>query len=477
MLSKMVLAVKNLQLQKQLEEQIMLTDTQVEGIDHKKNVWYQVVQSCADIIIISDKLIPEPIESGVAILHALPEIPTLMILHESNSAEIQASYVTAGADSVLFSGIALGSLINAIEATAESRRQVLQHERFDQRGKIKPKITDFASSSEAMQIFMNEVQMVAPSDSLLLITGETGVGKEHLAKVIHAESPRATGPFVAVNTAALPEQLLESELFGHKQGAFTGATRSHRGAFEQAHGGTIFLDEIGEMPIHLQAKLLRVLQEYEIQPIGAEKPTWVDVRVLVATNRDLEEEVAKGNFRMDLYYRLSVVRLQIPCLRDRREDIPTLARRFVMQLKHKIGKDVSHISESAMSALCRYDWPGNIRELMNVIERSMLLCRDSEITMENLPNVFHYEKNDPGGQDRGYFSPENWKEKNLAEVKEDILGEVEKLYLEMALKTTQGKIKSTAKLAGITSRSLYSKMKKYGLHKELFKKEGKHKKQ
>ncbi len=470
MLTRMVLAVKDLQLQKQLEEQITVADIQIECVDHKKNVWQQVVQSCADIIVISDKLIPEPIESGIAVLHELPEIPTSIILHENNSAEIQASYITAGADSVLFSGIALQSLINAIEATVESRRQVIMHERFDRRGKIKPKISDFTSTSEVMQMFMNEVQMVAPSDSLLLITGETGVGKEHLAKVVHAESPRATGPFVAVNTAALPEQLLESELFGHKQGAFTGATRSHRGAFEQAHGGTIFLDEIGEISLHLQAKLLRVLQEYEIQPIGAEKPTWVDVRVLAATNRNLEEEVAKGNFRKDLYYRLSVVHLQIPCLRERREDIPNLARRFVMQFKHKIGRDVSHISESAMSALCRYDWPGNIRELMNVIERSMLLCRGSEITVENLPNVFHYEQDHTVGQDGIQNNPQSWQGKSLGAVKESVLEEVEKRYLQMVLEETNGSMKKAAHLAGITSRSLYSKMKKHSLYKETFKK-------
>jgi len=466
----MVLAVKDLQLQRRLEEQIMLADIQVEVVDQEKNVWQQVVESCADIIVISDKLIPEPIESGIAMLNELPEIPTSVILGETNSAEVQATYIAAGADSVLFSGIALQSLINAIEATAESRRQAVQHERFDHRGKVKAKLSDFASNSEVMQIFMNDVQMVAPSDSLLLITGETGVGKEHLAKVIHAESPRVAGPYVVVNIAALPEQLLESELFGHKQGAFTGATRLHRGAFEQAHGGTIFLDEIGEMPLHLQAKLLRVLQEYEIRPIGAEKPTWVDVRVIAATNRDLEEEVAKGNFRKDLYYRLSVVRLQIPSLRYRREDIPNLARRFVMQFKHKIGRDVRQISESAMSALCRYDWPGNIRELMNVIERSMLLCRSSDITVENLPNVFQYEDTVLDEENGVQHAPQSWRGKSLGEVKEGILEEVEKLYLQMVLKTTHGRLKDASQVAGITSRSLYSKMKKHGLHKETFKK-------
>ena len=204
--------------------------------------------------------------------------------------------MAAGADVVLYSGISEKSLAEAIERTLESRRQLHQIDRFDRKGSSRPRIDDFISDSGKMQMFMDEVHQIIPSSSVLLITGETGVGKEHLAKAIHAESPRSAGPFIAVNTAALPEQLLESELFGHEQGAFTGAVRSRRGAFELAHGGTIFLDEIGEMPLHLQTKLLRVLQDYEVQPVGSEAPIWVDVRIIAASNRNLEEEVAAGNF-------------------------------------------------------------------------------------------------------------------------------------------------------------------------------------
>ena len=469
MLTRMVLALKDLKLQQQLEDKITIADMEVECLGRLPDAWHQVVQSCADIIIISDGLIPPPVDAGIGMLSRLPEGPTTVVLHDVNSAELQAGYIAAGAHGALFSGVSLQRLISAIEATVEARRQVMQLDRHDRRGKIKPKIADFTTNSETMQLFMNEVQQVASSDSLLMIMGETGVGKEHLAKVIHAESPRAAGPFVAVNTAALPEQLLESELFGHKQGAFTGATRSRRGAFEQAHGGTIFLDEIGEMPLHLQAKLLRVLQEYEIRPIGAEKASWVDVRVIAATNRDLEEEVAKGSFRKDLYYRLSVVRLDIPPLRLRREDIPNLARRFVMDFKRKIGRDVRQISEQAMTALCRYDWPGNIRELMNVIERSMLLCRTGEITMENLPSVFHSGVVDTGRQSREPQVQDSWQGRRLSEVIAEVQETTEKLYLRMVLQRTNGRISAAADIAGITSRSLYTKMKKYGLRKETFK--------
>lgn len=471
MLTRLIFALKDIGLQKLLEEKISMADVQIESFGHKKNPWQKVVQSCGDIIVISDLLIPQPVESGIYMLNNLPENPTTVILHDVDSAEKQAQLVAAGADVVLYSGISLKSLTEAIEATLESRRLFFQLERFDHRGLAKPKITDLISNSEVMRIFMNEVQQVAPSDSLLLITGETGVGKEHLAKVIHAESPRAAGPFVAVNTAALPEQLLESELFGHKQGAFTGATRSRRGAFEQAHGGTIFLDEIGEMPLHLQAKLLRVLQDYEIRPVGAEKSTWVDVRVIAATNRDLEDEVAKGNFRKDLFYRLSVVTLRIPSLRYRREDIPSLARRFIMNFKHKIGRDVRQISEPTMKALCRYDWPGNIRELMNVIERSMLLCKTDEISLQDLPSVFHTEEyfslSQPNGEKT---APSSWKGKTLAEVQQEVMDEVEELYLRMVLSKSQGRINKAAQLSGLNPRGLYNKMKRLGLCKEEFKK-------
>lgn len=469
MLIRMVLALSDKKKEDALEQSIAITDIEVEGVGHHADSWQRVVQSCADIIVISESVFPGSVESGIGLLTTLPEGPATVIIHDDNSADIQASFIAAGAHSALYSGISERRLVGALEATVESRRQLMHFEWNERRKKQTPKISDFISENDVMQLFMREVQQVAASDSLLLITGETGVGKEHLAKVIHSESPRNGGPFVAVNTAALPEQLLESELFGHKRGAFTGATRSRRGAFEQAHGGTIFLDEIGEMPLHLQTKLLRVLQDFEIQPVGAEKSSWVDVRVIAATNRNLEEAVESGIFRKDLYYRLTVVCLQIPPLRTRKEDIPHLARRFVTHFKHKIGRDVRHISGSAMAALCRYDWPGNVRELMNVIERSMLLCSTSEIRDEDLPTVFQEIDNTSRQDPRDYRLPKNWTEKSLVEVVSYVTEETEKLYLEMVLEQTNGRIRQSAERAGITSRSLYSKMRKYGIKKENFK--------
>lgn len=475
MRTRLIIALNDPELQNNLAEVLSAQDTQVECCGHGANPWQSVVQSCGDILIIEDCFVAKPLDSGIATLKALPENPKVVIVHSEDSPERQARFIAAGADVVLFSGISFRNFAEAIEATLESRRQYVQHERFERRGMRKPIISDFITKSEVMQLFMNEAMQVAPSNSLLLLLGETGVGKEHLAKVIHAESPRSAGPFVAVNAAALPEQLLESELFGHKQGAFTGATRSRRGAFEQAHSGTLFLDEVGEMPLHLQAKLLRVLQDFEIRPLGAEKPIWVDVRVITATNKDLEKEVERGVFRKDLYYRLSVVALKIPPLRQRREDIPGLARRCLAGLRHQIGRDVNHISDDAMQALCRYDWPGNVRELMNVIERSILLCKSDEVSLQDLPEVFHsgsdLEKRVPRIAD--FRQNLLWQNKTLQEVKIEAMAEVERNYLALVLKKTRGHLGEAAGIAGVSQKSLYNMMKRAGLTKEEFKKKKK----
>ena len=371
---------------------------------------------------------------------------------------------------VLYTGISKKSLAEAIETTVESRQQFVQKMRAMRRGVANPKLTDFTSKSQSMQMFMNEVMQVIPSDSPILIFGETGVGKEHLAKVIHNESPRSAGPFITVNAAAVPEQLLESELFGHEQGAFTGAIRYRRGTFELAHEGTIFLDEIGELPFNLQAKLLRVLQDYEVKPVGGEKPFWMDVRVIAATNKDLEKETQQGNFRRDLYYRLSVLMLTIPPLRLRVEDISAMTRKFIAEFRHKIGRDVNRISDPALKALQGYDWPGNVRELMNVVERAMLLCKTDEINIRDLPANF---SNGISPIERirrdATFDISSWKDKTLPEVQKDMTDQVERLYIQMVLKKTQGRVGQAAQIADIHPRGLYNKMKKYNIRKEDFK--------
>jgi DNA-binding NtrC family response regulator len=274
----------------------------------------------------------------------------------------------------------------------------------------------------------------------------------------------------------LPETLIESELFGHEEGAFTGATRARRGAFELAHRGTIFLDEIGEMPPSLQVKLLHALQDYEVKPVGGERPVPVDVRIVVATNRDLRADIEANRFREDLFYRINVITLQIPPLRERQEDIPVLAQSYVAEISRRIGKDVKKLSAEALRALSRYSWPGNVRELINVIERAVLLCDGSSIAAKDLP----IELANAGIRRSGPIStlPETrlgltfhggWLDKPLREFRSKMVNEAEKAYLAGLLRQTHGRIGETAKRAGIEPRSLHGKMKKHGLRKEDFK--------
>jgi DNA-binding NtrC family response regulator len=473
MLLRFVIATANEGLRKKFEKKFDAHDLQVVTVGAGQAAFQNVVRSCGDIIVIDADIVPKPLESSLAMINSLPEAPTTVVLHEDDSPDDHAMLVAAGADVVLYSKLTSGRLIEALETTVESRRQFQIKNRFERLGSVGPRISDFVSRSEAMQIFIEEVRSVIPSDSTLLILGETGVGKEHLARAIHSESPRSPGPLVTVNTAALPDQLLESELFGHEQGAFTGAIRSRRGAFEMAHGGTLFLDEIGDLPLHLQAKLLRVLQDYEVRPVGSESSVFVDVRIIAATNSDLEREVLDGQFRRDLFYRLSVVTLTVPPLRQRREDISDLVELFIERNRLRIGREVTGLDDETLDALCTYDWPGTIRELMNVIERAMLLCKTEYICMRDLPHVFHkYSGTVPAAPQERSYLPDSWSNMTLPEAKGEMIERLERDYLTMVLKESHGRIDRAARRAGIHPRGLYDKMKQYGLRKEDFKADG-----
>lgn len=246
---------------------------------------------------------------------------------------------------------------------------------------------EIIGSSGAMRELMELVFKVADTDSTALITGETGTGKELIGRAIHDASRRSNRVFSAVNSAAFPETLLESELFGHRRGAFTGASSNSKGLFEHADKGTVFLDEVAEMPLSMQAKLLRFLQTGEIRPIGGEMTRYVDVRLVTATNKDLETEVAEGRFREDLYYRLAVIPVHVPPLRERRDDIRELAQHFLGRMSAKTGNAVHQIDDAAIASLISHQWPGNVRELENVIERAVALCRGQHITVEDLPQT------------------------------------------------------------------------------------------
>lgn len=470
MLIRVGLAVKDRNIQKYLAQKLSDPDIRLESFGRERTAWQKLLRSGCDVIVVGESLIPRPTDVGITILNQLPESPTTVVIHDTDSSEQHALLAAAGADVVLYAGVSRKSLSEAIETTLESRRQFIQKRRMIRRGFTEPKISDFVSESQVMQIFMEEVQQVIASDSPILLLGETGVGKEHLAKAIHAESPRSAGPFISVNTAAMPEQLLESELFGHEQGAFTGAVRCRRGAFELAHGGTIFLDEIGEMPVYMQTKLLQVLQNYEVRPIGGENTIWVDVRVIAATSRNLEEEIAQKGFRQDLYFRLSVLTLKIPPLRDRKEDIPAMVRRFLALFRHKIGREVNGVSDESLLALMQYGWPGNIRELMNVIERAILLCKTDELGIDDLPTMFQRNGSVAGSMlPLKDLADTEWLNKPLQQIQKEVLNQVERRYLELALEKTGGRVGRAAQIAGIHPRGLYNKMKRLNLRKEDFK--------
>lgn len=307
-------------------------------------------------------------------------------------------------------------------------------------------------NSPVMLNLLETIAQVAPTEATVLISGESGTGKEQIAGAIHYNSSRRDKAFIKVNCAAITETLLESELFGHEKGSFTGADRRKDGKFLQANGGSLFLDEIGEMPLAMQAKLLRVLQEKELTRVGGEQVIKVDVRVITATNKNLQEMVAAGTFREDLFYRLNVVMLNVPALRSRSDDIPILAQHFLALFSDKNNKEIKGFTPGAMQYLVSYHWPGNVRELMNTIERGVVLCRNDHLGEPD----FTLTGSNPAPQ-----TAEPSPETGQAEIAP--LEEVEKSAILRALEITEGNKSETARKLGITRRTLHQKLKKYGV--------------
>jgi len=308
---------------------------------------------------------------------------------------------------------------------------------------------DIISKNSKMQEIFQLVQEISSLKSTVLIQGASGTGKELIARAIHYSGDRASRPFIGVSCAALAETLLESELFGHEKGSFTGAVSQKKGKFEMADGGTIFLDEIGDISPKLQVDLLRVLQERTFYRVGGTGELKVDVRVIAATNRDLAEAVKAGTFRDDLYYRLNVINIHIPPLRERREDIPLLVRSFIERLSHELGKNIDDISESGLKLLMDYDWAGNVRELENAVERAMVTCKNKVLTDED----FGFLGTD-GSSRQSWGVPDNM-----------TIEEVERQVIEATIKRTSGNIKEAASVLGIDRSTLYEKLKKYEIER------------
>lgn len=311
---------------------------------------------------------------------------------------------------------------------------------------------EMVGKSKAMQAVFNLALKVARFDTTVLITGESGTGKELVARAVHENSDRADMPLIPVNCGGIPENLLESEFFGYKKGAFTGADRNKKGLFEEADKGTIFLDEIGELPLSLQVKLLRVLQESEIRPVGDSKTKQVDVRVIAATAKNLEESVREGLFRQDLYYRLNVITIRIPPLRERAEDIPLLSHHFLGKFEKRLGKTIQRIAPEAMNYLLRYQWPGNVRELENAIERAMVLTDQNFLGLESFPQDI--DSSPECGNISGLYTGFSLKEAQKI---------LEKNLITRALVETNGNRTHASRLLEISHPSLLSKIKSYNI--------------
>jgi two-component system response regulator HydG len=330
-----------------------------------------------------------------------------------------------------------------IRTVRELRRQL--DEKFGFEGVV--------GNSPKMEKVLQHLRAYAPTTASVLILGENGTGKELVARALHANSPRRNKPFVAMNCAALNENLLDDEMFGHEEGAFTGAKAARKGRFEYAHTGTLFLDEIGDMPLSLQAKLLRVLENGEVVRIGANTPIRVDVRIIAATNKDLQQEVKAGRFRQDLFFRLQVGVIRLPALRERKEDIPLLGAHFLKELSKRHGKPIPRVAPAVWKAFESYDWPGNVRELKNLLENMLLLDLDGQLTLEDIPDDYTtqfsavtFSNASSGGADSLIGKP---------------LEEVERYYILKALELTQGNREEAARRLGIGERTLYRKLQQW----------------
>ncbi len=402
-------------------------------------------------VVISD--IKMPGMDGIQLLQALkkqdPTLPVvLMTAYASQQSAIDA--VNLGAFQYLIKNAKNDEIKLVVHNAIEMRKVRVENQFLKRELKKGHEEKVMIGSSEEMERVFKMVDKVADSDATILIQGESGTGKELIAREIHYRSRRANGPFVSINCGAIPRDLLESNLFGHVKGSFTGAVRDSQGLFQFAEGGTFFLDEVGEMPLATQVKLLRALQEREIIPVGGTQPVKIDCRLVAATNADLEREVAEGRFRADLFYRLNVIPIKLPPLRQRRDDIPLLVDHFLKRFANN-GQPLKSVSKDAMDLLLKYDWAGNVRELENVMERALILDESGVIGPEDLPDKVRL-----GSQHRGSL---------IIDSPTMTLEELEREYILKVLDSTRWQKKRASDILGINASTLYRKLIAYGVEK------------
>jgi len=412
-------------------------------------------------IIISDVRMPG--ESGVDLLKFAKEISPssfFLLMTALPALDTAIAALNSGADRYVIKGHSLVDQLRlAVHEVSESLKWKKEAGYLRRELRRLTGLDNIIGQSPNMRAIFDMIQTVAPQTSRVLITGESGTGKELVARAIHENSVRAQAPFITINCGAFPESLLESELFGYMKGAFTGANENRQGLFQAAHGGTLFMDEIGNMSLTMQVKLYRVLQEGKVRPIGSTEESDVDVRIIAATNKEFEKEIAEGRFREDLYYRLSVIPIQVPPLRDRRDDIPLLARHFLERFSKTMEKPIEGISPEAMTRLESYDWPGNVRELENTMERAVALETGREISLKVLPDrIAGYSGSSigvPEGQAEGFPADGVDFEKEIAAA--------ERRYLQAALEKAGGVRTRASEFLKISYRSFRHYAKKHNL--------------
>jgi two-component system NtrC family response regulator len=387
-----------------------------------------------------------------------PDLPVIMITAFGEVEKAVAAMQT-GAFNYLTKPFKNEELLVSIKKAVDHYALVRENLRLKNEVSDRYSYANMIGKDKKMQQLFNLIEKIAPTTASVLISGESGTGKELVARAIHFNSPRREYPLISLNCAGLPEHLLESELFGHEKGAFTGAVALRKGRFEVADTGTIFLDEIGEMPLNLQAKLLRVIQEKTFERLGSTKPLTVDVRIVAATNKDLKEEVSQGNFREDLYYRLNVLNLHLPALRERIDDIPPLTAHFIARFSKQLGRPDLRISVEALRYLTRMPWEGNVRELENTIERAAILCTDDCIEVNDVQiDISGTTKDETGNTSLAADLP-------VGEKLPDFLDSIEKGLIESALADASGIQAHAAENLGITKSLLQYKMKKHNISK------------
>jgi DNA-binding NtrC family response regulator len=412
-----------------------------------------------DLVLLDLKL---PRMSGMEVLTNIKRTHlemTVIIITAHGSRSVALEAISKGAYDYFSKPFDIDEMRTVVRRAMEKTK--FQHEirelkeRVDEKGELR----NIVGHSKAMEEVFEIVRSVVDNDVTVLVTGESGTGKELIAEAIHYNSPRRANPFVKVNCAAIPETLMEAELFGYEKGAFTGATRRKPGKFEAANGGTVLLDEIGDMSLSIQSKLLRVLQEREFERVGGITPVRVDVRMIASTNRNLTRAVGERRFREDLFFRINVIPIHIPSLRERREDIPLLAEHFLQLFQARYHKRIERITEDAMDLMVNHSWPGNVRELENALQRAVLLAKGSAIQEWNLPIHGRQAEIFPD-----LLHPDDGR--SLSEKVESLVSHVEKSLITEALEKAKGKRDAAAQILGLSLKTLYNKMKKHDLMSE-----------